>query len=76
LTAVPADSPARESTTPVFGKRGAKLVGKVAQYGNRYRLCYIRGPEGILIGLANSSGSKLPERIPWDVTVENQGSGV
>jgi catechol 2,3-dioxygenase-like lactoylglutathione lyase family enzyme len=35
-----------------LGKRGAKLVGKVVQYKDAYRLCYIRGPEGILIGLA------------------------
>ncbi|MDN2710271.1 VOC family protein [Janthinobacterium sp. SUN118] len=33
-------------------KRGAKLVGEVVQYENMYRLCYIRGPEGILLGLA------------------------
>lgn len=33
-------------------KRGAKLVGEVVQYENMYRLCYIRGPEGILIGIA------------------------
>ncbi|APA68489.1 VOC family protein [Janthinobacterium sp. 1_2014MBL_MicDiv] len=33
-------------------KRGAKPVGAVVQYENMYRLCYIRGPEGILIGLA------------------------
>lgn len=31
---------------------GAQLVGEVVQYENSYRLCYIRGPEGILIGLA------------------------
>lgn len=31
---------------------GAQLVGEVVQYENAYRLCYIRGPEGILIGLA------------------------
>lgn len=31
---------------------GAELVGRVAQYEESYRLCYIRGPEGILIGLA------------------------
>jgi catechol 2,3-dioxygenase-like lactoylglutathione lyase family enzyme len=37
-------------------KRGAELVGTVAQYGNTYRLCYIRGPEGILIGLAQELG--------------------
>ena len=31
---------------------GAELVGEVAQYEDRYRLCYIRGPEGILVALA------------------------
>ena len=33
-------------------KRGAQLVGEVVQYLDVYRLCYIRGPEDILIGLA------------------------
>ena len=33
-------------------KRGAELVGEVVQYKEAYRLCYIRGPEGLLIGLA------------------------
>jgi catechol 2,3-dioxygenase-like lactoylglutathione lyase family enzyme len=32
--------------------RGAKLVGEVVRYKDAYRLCYIRGPEGLLIGLA------------------------
>ena len=32
--------------------RGAQLVGEVVQYQNAYRLCYIRAPEGLLIGLA------------------------
>lgn len=32
--------------------RGAKLVDEVVQYKDIYRLCYIRGPEGLLIGLA------------------------
>jgi len=31
---------------------GAQLVGEIVQYGNSYRLCYIRGTEGLLIGLA------------------------
>src|SRR6266542_3144603 len=31
---------------------GAELVGEVAQYKDIYRLCYLRGPEGIIIGLA------------------------
>src|SRR4051812_30051084 len=33
-------------------KNGAELVGEVVQYENSYRLCYIRGTEGLLIGLA------------------------
>jgi catechol 2,3-dioxygenase-like lactoylglutathione lyase family enzyme len=37
-------------------KRGAQLVGEVVQYENSYRLCYIRGPEGLLIGLAEELG--------------------
>ena len=35
-----------------LSKHGAQLVGEVVQYGNSYRLCYIRGTEGLLIGLA------------------------
>ncbi|MDT9686796.1 VOC family protein [Streptomyces sp. P9(2023)] len=31
---------------------GAELVGELAQYENTYRLCYVRGPEGIVVGLA------------------------
>src|ERR687889_1999683 len=31
---------------------GAELVGEIAQYENVYRLCFVRGPEGIIIGLA------------------------
>ena len=39
-----------------FSKRGAQLVGEVVQYKDVYRLCYIRGPEGLLIGLAQELG--------------------
>jgi catechol 2,3-dioxygenase-like lactoylglutathione lyase family enzyme len=39
-------------------KRGAQLVGEVVQYQDSYRLCYIRGPEGLLIGLAEQLGNK------------------
>jgi catechol 2,3-dioxygenase-like lactoylglutathione lyase family enzyme len=39
-------------------KKGAQLVGDVVQYENSYRLCYIRGPEGLLIGLAEELGNK------------------
>ena len=35
---------------------GAQLVGEVVQYEDTYRLCYIRGPEGLLIGLAEQLG--------------------
>ncbi len=41
-----------------LGQRGAVVVGEVVQYGNSYRLCYIRGPEGILIGLAQELGKR------------------
>jgi len=37
-------------------ERGARLVGDVVRYEDMYRLCYIRGPEGILIGLAQQLG--------------------
>jgi catechol 2,3-dioxygenase-like lactoylglutathione lyase family enzyme len=39
-------------------KHGAELVGEVIQYEDSYRLCYIRGVEGILIGLAEELGNK------------------
>ena len=35
-----------------LSKQGAHLVGEIVQYENAYRLCYIRGVEGLLIGLA------------------------
>jgi predicted enzyme related to lactoylglutathione lyase len=41
-----------DETLARLGKRGAQLVGDVVQYEEAYRLCYIRGPEGLLIGLA------------------------
>jgi catechol 2,3-dioxygenase-like lactoylglutathione lyase family enzyme len=41
--------------------RGALLVGDVVQYQQSYRLCYIRGPEGILIGLAEEIRQPAPE---------------
>jgi catechol 2,3-dioxygenase-like lactoylglutathione lyase family enzyme len=39
-------------------KYGAQLVGEVVQYEDSYRLCYIRGIEGLLIGLAEQLGNK------------------
>ena len=35
---------------------GAKLVGEIAQYEDVYRLCFVRGPEGIVVGLAEELG--------------------
>ena len=39
-------------------KHGAELVGEVAQYEDMYRLCYLRGPEGIMVALAEQLGSR------------------
>lgn len=41
-----------------LSKHGAELVGEVVQYQESYRLCYIRGVEGILIGLAEQLNNK------------------
>jgi catechol 2,3-dioxygenase-like lactoylglutathione lyase family enzyme len=41
-----------------LARHGAQLVGEVVQYENLYRLCYMRGPEGILIGLAEPLGNQ------------------
>jgi catechol 2,3-dioxygenase-like lactoylglutathione lyase family enzyme len=45
-----------DETLERLRKRGAQLVGEVVDYENVYRLCYIRGPEGLLIGLAQELG--------------------
>lgn len=41
-----------DETLERLGRRGAQLVGEVVRYQDSYRLCYIRGPEGLLMGLA------------------------
>ena len=41
-----------DDTLDRLGKHGAEVVDEVVEYENFYRLCYVRGPEGILIGLA------------------------
>src|SRR5690606_33719405 len=47
---------------------GARLVGEVVQYEQSYLLCYIRGPEGLLIGLAQELAGRRagegPNRVP------------
>ena len=46
----------REFALARLREHGAQLVDEVVQYEGIYRLCYIRGPEGILIGLAEQIG--------------------
>jgi catechol 2,3-dioxygenase-like lactoylglutathione lyase family enzyme len=47
-----------DDTLARLREHGAEVVGEVARYKNAYRLCYIRGPEGILIGLAQELGQR------------------
>jgi catechol 2,3-dioxygenase-like lactoylglutathione lyase family enzyme len=53
-----------DDTLVRLGTRGAQLVGEVVQYGDMHRLCYIRGPEGILIGLAQQLGQQTSRANP------------
>jgi catechol 2,3-dioxygenase-like lactoylglutathione lyase family enzyme len=46
-----------------LSKHGAELVGEVVQFEDMYRLCYIRGTEGLLIGLAEQLGDKTTTDI-------------
>ncbi len=46
-----------------LARHGAELVGEIVQYEDVYRLCYIRGVEGILIGLAEQLGDKTATDI-------------
>jgi len=39
---------------------GAELVGEVAQYADKYRLCYVRGPAGIIVALAEELSKRSP----------------
>ena len=45
-----------DATVAGLRARGAELVGEVAQYQDIYRLCYARGPEGIIVALAEELG--------------------
>jgi catechol 2,3-dioxygenase-like lactoylglutathione lyase family enzyme len=53
-----------DDTLDRLAKRGAELVGEVAQYQELYRLCYLRGPEGILIALAQQLGEQASRVDP------------
>jgi catechol 2,3-dioxygenase-like lactoylglutathione lyase family enzyme len=70
VRAEPADAPANalgirrimfavddvEAVVARLRRHGAELVDEIAQYEESYRLCFVRGPEGILIGLAEQIG--------------------
>ena len=53
-------------------KHGAVVVGEVVQYENIYRLCYVRGPEGLLVGLAEQLGTKTASDIVENQTLTSQ----
>lgn len=53
-----------DDTLARLAKHGAKVVDQVVDYRNIYRLCYIRGPEGILIGLAEELGQRTSRADP------------
>lgn len=52
-----------DETLARLGER-ASLIDRVVQYGDLYRLCYIRGPEGILLGLAEQLGQQASRTNP------------
>jgi catechol 2,3-dioxygenase-like lactoylglutathione lyase family enzyme len=45
-----------DDTVAGLRAHGAELLGEVAQYEDKYRLCYLRGPEGIIVALAEQIG--------------------
>ncbi len=55
-----------DDTLARLGKLGAKVVDEVVNYENIYRLCYIRGPEGLLIGLAQQLGPEASRDNPLE----------
>jgi len=55
-----------DDTLARLGKLGATVVDEVVNYENVYRLCYIRGPEGVLIGLAEQLGQQGARENPME----------
>ena len=49
-------SPDLDDAVARLSRHGAELVGDIGQYEDIYRLCFLRGPEGIIIGLAEQIG--------------------
>ena len=55
-----------DDTLGRLSKLGATLVDEVVSYEDIYRLCYIRGPEGLLIGLAQQLGQQTSRENHMD----------
>ena len=55
-----------DDTLARLRKRGATVVDEVVNYQDVYRLCYIRGPEGILVGLAEQLGDRASRADPME----------
>jgi catechol 2,3-dioxygenase-like lactoylglutathione lyase family enzyme len=55
-----------DDTLARLGKLGATVVDEVVNYEDIYRLCYIRGPEGVLIGLAQQLGEQTSRENPME----------
>ena len=55
-----------DDTVARLGKLGATVVDEVVDYEGVYRLCYLRGPEGILIGLAQQLGQQTSRESPLE----------
>jgi catechol 2,3-dioxygenase-like lactoylglutathione lyase family enzyme len=55
-----------DDTLARLGKLGATVVDEVVDYEGIYRLCYIRGPEGILLGLAQQLGQQTSRANPLE----------
>jgi len=54
-----------DDTVARLRARGAQLVGEIVQYEDTYRLCYVRGPEGVLVALAQQLGATETRNDPF-----------
>lgn len=62
-----------DDTLARLKKRGAEVVDRVVQYQDVYRLCYIRGPEGLLLGLAEQLGQQATRANPMREVQTREG---
>jgi catechol 2,3-dioxygenase-like lactoylglutathione lyase family enzyme len=65
-----------DDTLARLGKLGATVVDEVVNYEHIYRSATSAVPKEFSSGSPSSSGSRPPERIPWNASVENSGVGV